>query len=73
MERLNITIPKDLSKQLEPIRNKSRFISEVLKEKFEIEKRRKLDRLLVEGYQSTKEEEKKINKEWEEITLEGWL
>lgn len=73
MERLNITIPEDLSKQLEPIRNKSRFISEVLKEKFEIEKKRELDKLLVEGYQFTKKEDKKINKEWEEITLEGWL
>ena len=73
MKRLNITIPEDLSKQLEPIRNKSRFISEVLKEKFEIEKKRELDKLLVEGYQFTKKEDKKINKEWEEITLEGWL
>jgi len=31
-----------------------------------------LDPLLIEGYRSIKEEDKKINNEWEKITLENW-
>ena len=32
----------------------------------------KLDKLLIEGYQATTKEDKMINDEWENITLEGW-
>lgn len=72
MKRLNITLPEELGQDLETIPNKSRFITEALKEKLEREKKKKLDELLIEGYKATKEEDKKLNKEWEKITLEGW-
>lgn len=72
MKRLNITIPEDLGQDLETIPNKGRFITEALKEKLEREKKKNLDELLIEGYKATKKEDKKLNKEWEKITIEGW-
>lgn len=72
MKRLNITIPEELGKEIKNLPNKSRFIAEVLREKLERTKREKLDKLLIEGYKATKEEDKKINKDWEGVTLEGW-
>ena len=72
MKRLNITLPDEVIRQIKDLPNKSRFIAEALKEKLERIEREKLDRLLVEGYKATKEEDKRIDKEWEKITLEGW-
>lgn len=72
MKRLNITIPEELSQELETVSNKSRFVADALKEKLERERSKKLDDLLVEAYKSTKEDDKKLNEEWEKITLEGW-
>ena len=72
MKRLNITLPEDLTLQLKKISNKSHFIAEAIKEKIEREKKKKLDKLLVEGYKATKEEDKDLNSEWEKITLETW-
>jgi len=72
MRRLNITLPEEINEQIKSLPNKSRFIAEALKEKLERIEREKLDRLLVEGYKATKEEDKGIDKEWEKITLEGW-
>ena len=72
MKRLNITLPDEVIREIKDLPNKSRFIAEALKEKLERIEREKLDRLLVEGYKATKEEEKRIDKEWEKITLEDW-
>ena len=66
------TVPDDLSRDIESIPDKNSFITEALKEKLENEKMKKLDDLLIEGYKETKNEDKKMNKEWEAITLEGW-
>ena len=35
-------------------------------------KKEELDRKLIEGYKATRKEDKKINEDWEKITLEGW-
>jgi metal-responsive CopG/Arc/MetJ family transcriptional regulator len=72
MKRLNITLPDDLEKELEALPNKSRFIALALREKLEREKRQKLDSLLIEGYQATKEEDKALNEDWQEATLKDW-
>lgn len=72
MKRLNITLPEELTREIENISNKSRFIAEALEEKLTRIKKEKLNKLLAEGYKATKEEDKIINKEWENITLEGW-
>lgn len=72
MKRLNITIPEELYEELKPIPNKSRLIADALRNQLEKMRRMKLDKLLIEGYKGTQEEDKKLNEEWEEITLEGW-
>lgn len=72
MKRLNITIADNLYQELESVPNKSRIISEALREKLERDRRKKLDALLIEGYQANQEEDMKLAKEWEKITLEGW-
>lgn len=72
MKRLNITIPEDLVKELEKIPNKSRFITETLQKEIHLLKLKRLDNLLIEGYKMTKNEDELVNKEWENITLEGW-
>jgi len=72
MKRLNITIPEEIVLGIKDIPNKSRFISEAVKEKLDRIDKEKLDKLLIEGYKATGKEDKKINREWEKVTLEGW-
>lgn len=72
MIRLNITLPEEIAKKLSKIPNKSRFIAQVLKEKFEQQEKEKLKSELKEGYRSLSKEMEKINKEWEKVDLEGW-
>jgi len=72
MKRLNITIPEEIVLGIKDVPNKSRFISEAVKEKLDRINKEKLDKLLIEGYKATRNEDKEINQEWEKITLEGW-
>lgn len=72
MVRLNIALPDDLGKELKKVSNRSRFISQVLREKLEREKRQRLDKLLIEGYQHIREEDKILDKEWSKVTLKDW-
>jgi len=72
MMRLNITLPDEIAHRLSTKRNKSRFIAEAVKEKFEREKKKELERLMLEGYKATCKEDKNLNSEWERITLEKW-
>jgi len=71
-KRLNITLPEEIVEAIAPFNNKSKFIAEALLEKIEREKKEKIDVLLVEGYKAQKISDKKLNDEWEEITLESW-
>ena len=72
MKRLNIILPEKIAQEIKDISNKSGFIAEAIKEKIEKINRKKLDQLLIEGYEATRKEDKEINQEWEKITLEGW-
>jgi metal-responsive CopG/Arc/MetJ family transcriptional regulator len=72
MKRLNITVPEELSKELENIPNKSKFISEVLQKELKELKLKRLDSLLIEGYKKTNDEDHLTDTEWEDITLESW-
>jgi len=71
-KRLNITIPEEIAKKLNKISNKSKFIAEAVKEKLEKLEMQELEKILAEGYEAIKEEDKKVNDDWEKITLEGW-
>ncbi len=73
--RFNITLPVELSKQLERLagpRKKSRFITETLKERVEKVEREALQAALEEGYQAGREEGISIAKEFESSDLAGW-
>lgn len=72
MKRLNITLPERVAEAIEVYQNKSKFIAEAINEKIEKDKKEKLDILLVEGYKSECNADKKINKEWKIATLERW-
>ena len=72
MKRLNITLPERVAEAIEVYQNKSKFIAEAVVEKIQKDKKEKLDVLLTEGYKSECGEDKKINKEWEDATIEGW-
>lgn len=73
MVRLNITLPEDIVKRLKKVRNKSRFIAQVLRKNFQNEERARLQNRLVEEYKSSSQEDQQINQEWEDSTLqEGW-
>lgn len=75
MVRLNITLPEEIYEKLSRVsgeRKKSSYISRALEEKFQKEEETFLEKLLKEGYSSTRKEDNNINKEWEAITLEDW-
>ncbi len=72
MVRLNITMPDELAKELEKIPNKSRFIAQALSEKFKREKKEKLESLMIEGYQKTRQEDQELKKDWDKATLKDW-
>ncbi len=72
LKRLNITLPEEINEEIKSIPNKSSFISEAIKEKIDRMNKEKLDKLLIEGYKATAKEDKMINDEWENITLEDW-
>jgi len=72
MKRLNITLPEKVAEAIETYQNKSKFIAEAITDKIEKDKKGKLDALLVEGYKSQYDSDKKVNHEWEDLTLERW-
>lgn len=72
MVRLNITLSDEIARELADKHNKSRFIAEALKEKFERERRKKIEHLMIEGYKTTYREDKKLDAEWEKASLEKW-
>ena len=72
MVRLNITLPDDIAKKIANKHNKSRFIAEALKEKIEREKQKRIERLLIEGYNAISKEDAKLQVDWGKAEVEGW-
>ena len=72
MVRFNITLPDDVAQQLKHIRSKSRLIAETLRERFKDEKKKEMGKILAQAYKQSAQEDRKINKEWEQISLESW-
>ena len=73
--RLNITLPKELERELDNLvgpRKKSSFIAQTLGQRIEGIKKEKLQKILEEGYKSTKKESRSIAREFELTDLEGW-
>ena len=72
MVRMNITLPDEIAKKLAKKRNKSRFIAIALKEKFEREKKKRIERLLLEGYKASSKEDARVQGDWEQAGIETW-
>ena len=72
MTRLNITLPDEIAHKLEQKRNKSRFIVLALQEKFERDKKIKIERLMEAGYSETRVEDKEISDAWDNVDTEKW-
>ena len=73
MIRMNVTIPEELVLELKHVKNKSRFISEAIKERFASLKWKRLEASMIEGYKATVKEDKKINEDWEKHTLQDGI
>lgn len=71
MVHMNITVPEDVVKDLAHIKNKSRFITETLRERFSKERKKAMDRLLQESYKKSAQEDKVIAKEWDGLSADG--
>ncbi len=72
MKRLNITIPEKVDQELSKYPNKSRFIAKAVKEKIKRDNKKQLDLELTAAYKNSNEEDKKIDQEWSDATIEGW-
>jgi metal-responsive CopG/Arc/MetJ family transcriptional regulator len=73
--RLNIILPKDQVESLNQIagpRNRSRIISESIREYIVQRKKVELEKQLEEGYRATAKENIALVKEFEAVDLEGW-
>lgn len=73
--RMNITLPEELSRQLDEMVHpgrKSRFIAEAVSERIHEIKNEKLASLLKEGYSATRKESLSLSREFEAVDLEGW-
>ncbi|MDA3788001.1 MAG: hypothetical protein PF503_05865 [Desulfobacula sp.] len=75
MVRLNITLPLSITEELNKFsgpRKRSQFIAEAIKLRIKHLKEKKIEALLVEGYQATKEEALEISQEFEAIDIGNW-
>ncbi len=73
--KLNFTVPEDIAELLRSRvdkRKRSTFVSAAVREKLQELEQEQLKQALREGYQTRREEDAKINSEWEEPTLESW-
>jgi len=73
--RLNITLPKNLVDSLNRLagpRKRSRFIAKAVKIQIEQKEKKELNKILEQGYQTTRHESLELVKEFENVDLEGW-
>jgi metal-responsive CopG/Arc/MetJ family transcriptional regulator len=73
--RLNIILPKDQVESLNQIagpRNRSRLISESIREYIVQRKKGELEKQLEEGYRAAAKENIALAEEFEAVDLEGW-
>ena len=73
MKTIQITLPEELEQKIRDLSsNEEAFIVEAVKEKIEKEKQAQLQKQLIEGYQSTYNEDLHITKDFEPSDFEHW-
>lgn len=73
--KLNFTIPEDTAAMLKAHvneRRRSAFVAAAIHERLRQLEQQELRETLREGYLARRDEDAKINSEWESSTLEGW-
>jgi hypothetical protein len=69
--RFNITVPTDVGIRLKASKNRSRIITESLREKFAREEEESLNAALIEGYSATTKEDAALNREFDHTAGDG--
>ncbi|CAG0991679.1 hypothetical protein METP3_02692 [Methanosarcinales archaeon] len=69
--RMNITLPLEIAEILKNVKNKSGFIAEAVRERFEREEKDNLIKELSEGYKVRKKEDTEISLEWDTTSGDG--
>ena len=69
--RMNITLPLEIAEILKNVKNKSSFIAESIRERFEREEKDNLIKELSEGYKVRKKEDTEISLEWDTTSGDG--
>ena len=73
MKTIQIQLPEELEQNILALSsNEEAFIMEAVKEKLEKEKKAQLKKQLIEGYQSTFDEDRNITKDFEPSDFEHW-
>ncbi len=76
MQRINITLPDDLTKDFRkeiPARSRSKFIAEAVEEKLIQKKKKSISKKeLIKNLKANYDYYKKVAKEWEATEVEGW-
>jgi len=74
--KMNFTVPADVAATLRAVvkpRNRSGFVTDAIVRRLQEVEQEHLRQILIEGYLSRREEDRKINAEWESISHEeGW-
>ena len=69
--RINITLPAEIAEMLRNVKNKSSYIAEAVRERFERDEKANLIKELAEGYKVRKSEDKQLALEWDNTSGDG--
>ena len=69
--RFNITLPFPIGNKLNSIKNKSLFIADSLREKFEREEQDRKNKKLEESYKASAKEDRALLREWDSVSGDG--
>ncbi|SPD75638.1 conserved hypothetical protein [uncultured Desulfobacterium sp.] len=75
LERLNITLPREIVKQLDLLagpRKRSSFIAEAIRKQLAEKQKETINALLEEGYRASAKESLSIAQEFESVDLKNW-
>lgn len=69
--RFNITLPSDIGQRVKASKNHSAVISESLRQRFAREDKERLTVILGQAYASAKDEDRRVNQEWDTTVGDG--
>ena len=69
--RMNITLPNAIASELKKAPNRSAFIATSLVEKFERDRKTRLDLVLAKAYADANKEDKEIAHDWDSTVGDG--